>query len=85
MQHWIRSCYQKSDCRIIEFLSPFLFINSFNHNTYPYPFNLSRRFKSLLMQYFYRIYPTTVTVPNRTVPNRTAPHRTVIFQKYQDF
>ena len=41
------------------------------------------------IQYFYRIYPTSVTVPyrtvpyrtvpNRTVPHRTVPHRTVIF------
>ena len=29
----------------------------------------------LNIQYFYRIYPTGVTVPYRTEPNRTVPYR----------
>ena len=38
-----------------------------------------------IIQYFYRIYPTSVTVPHRTAPYRTAPHFAVcdrILKKY---
>jgi hypothetical protein len=35
-----------------------------------------KKMKFLKLQYFYRIYPISVTVPYRTVPYRTAPYRT---------
>ena len=30
--------------------------------------------RGFVPQYFYRIYPASVTVPNRPVPYRTVPH-----------